>query len=128
MKANELMLGDWIKLPQVLVDYSPARVDEINDKGCIADGWPLLNDEIQPIPLTAEILEKNGWNEYLMYYHLPIDQQQYMRYYPHNGSLCRFYEYKNGTLEKVAEVNAINYVHLLQHALRLCGIEKDIEL
>lgn len=128
MKANELMLGDWIKLPQVLADYSPARVDEINDKGCIAGGWPLLNDEIQPIPLTVGILEKNGWNEWHMYYHLPIDQQQHMQYYPHDGRLRRYYKHKNGSLEQVFEVNAINYVHELQHALRLCGIEKEIEL
>ena len=76
-------------------------------------------DGVWPIPLTAKILEKNGFR----FNNLPMEQywQQYgLRLYLSGhgyGINCG----ENVSLH-------IDYVHQLQHALRLCGIEKEIEL
>ena len=71
-------------------------------------------DYLDPIPLTAEILEKN--------FPEPTDG---LTWFPEEGGFnCHTYVPK-------CEINAFGlfkYVHQLQHALRLCGIEKTIEL
>lgn len=116
------MIGDW-----VLYKGEPIMVWEIDDYynriNTEPDGYNAITcveiSDIKPIPLTAEILEKNGFE----FNNLPMEQcwQQYgLRLYlsghgygincGENVSLC------------------IDYVHELQHALRLCGIDKEIEL
>ena len=71
-------------------------------------------DYLDPIPLTAEILEKN--------FPEPTDG---LTWFPEEGGFnCHTYVPK-------CEINAFGlfkYVHQLQNALRLCGIEKTIEL
>ena len=81
-------------------------------------------DDIEPIPLTAEILEKNGFVGELC----------------SNGIDYVSEEYKLRIICKTNDVGWTIYanhfgldkkdvfVHELQHALRLCGIEKEIEL
>ncbi len=71
-------------------------------------------DYLDPIPLTAEILEKN--------FPEPTDG---LTWFPEEGGFnCHTYVPK-------CEINAFGlfkYVHQLQNALRLCWIEKTIEL
>ena len=66
MKKSELKLGDW-----VLVGGSPIKIDELVER---IDELTVYDDEtneienysyddLSPIPLTEEILEKNGWKE-----------------------------------------------------------------
>ena len=68
----------------------------------------------QPVLLTQEILEKN--------FPEPTDG---LTWYPEEGGFnCHTYVPK-------CEINAFGlfkYVHQLQHALRLCGIDKEIDL
>ena len=52
MKATELMIGDWIVKPSGHI-RTMDRAEFSND-----DAW---FEDIKPIPLTPEILEKNGW-------------------------------------------------------------------
>ena len=71
MKANELMIGDWVwynnqphQIRQLGIfgenrdgdDYPAVCVGKPNGVGLI-----LERNEIEPIPLTPEILEKNGF-------------------------------------------------------------------
>lgn len=74
-----------------------------------------LND-IKPIPLTEEILVKNGFKHSM----------------PHNdwtNADCNFYLYEGGNGYRISNTDIkLDYVHQLQHLLRLCGIEKEIEL
>ena len=66
MKANELMLGDWVQCtywhnPHILQVYELKRVGDDELKIVVVeDALPLVFQEvyIEPIPLTAEILEK----------------------------------------------------------------------
>ena len=63
MKASELMIGDWV-LDKTVSD-KPVQVEQINEQnvhyqrgnGYMSAGVELL----EPIPLTAEILEQNGF-------------------------------------------------------------------
>lgn len=108
MKANELMIWDWVYIEQG-DELAPIKVS------CIMED---NNTEwLHPIPLTAEILEKNGWDEEWI-----------------NGGWC--YNHK---LRFLLSLNLnkdsfylsitnhgvyIHYVHELQHALRLCGLNE----
>lgn len=129
MKVTDLMVGDW-----VLDGTQIAQITSITFGGVIeTTAHENSNIEvIEPIPLTAEILVKNGWIENpdipiaVIYYtqkfndgddgllwdfDVRIDCDPYGDYHlMHNGvSFCY-----------------VNYVHELQHALRLCGITREI--
>lgn len=76
-------------------------------------------NEIEPVPLTPEILEKNGFR----YNDMPLIQgwEQFGLTLYHGG---------NGYLINCGQNIAmkINAVHQLQNALTLCGISKEIKL
>ena len=136
MKANELMIGDWVTFADLEKDEAiiPIQIGSIefgsvwafidHDKG--AD--ELDFEGIAPIHLMPEILEKNGWVKFQMYYRLRIDDTQYLEWYPHEGRLQRLYIHKDNSREVVFTVSGLSYTHELQHALRLCGIDKEIVL
>ena len=113
MKANELMIGDW-----VLINDTPRKIQSVNgvDDEIMADDelYTLAEDryhsedKVTGIPLTPEILEKNG-NE------LSIGPSG-------------LYQGAISGVNCHIEFNIIKYVHELQHALSLCGIEKNITI
>jgi len=130
MKLEELMIGDWVHCPQ-LVD----KVEE-DDGNCQVKQLHVANldvysfkelkyDEIEPIPITPEILEKNGFERFpsskIISYSdcditLDYDGNEHVWYF----SAC------NDDVD--ISIITISYVHELQHALRLCKIDKDIKL
>lgn len=141
MKANEIQIGDWVystfsKLPckvtyLKLHESGYASVETTNVLG-VKD----INS-LSPIPITAEILEKNGFvpkfldgclTEYLIYKDI-VDglHEMYMRIAYFNTEekehKLECFDCRTGGCQIW-----IKYVHQLQHALRLCGIEKEIEL
>ena len=89
---------------------------------------------LQPIPLTVEILEKN---EFIKYNEVsdtpPYDKdEEGNMYYSFKGE-HKFWGWWQPNNVYFIPVNAmidleIKYVHELQHALRLCGIDKEIEI
>ena len=131
MKASELMIGDWVMVcPWDETPWKPKKITDINfhswegvdfcdDVG--VEGWDELSlDQIKPIPLTKEILEKNGfvkddtWDEWVHFT---------------NGIIIDFTLLVDEDGFRLDIPNArINYVHELQHALKLCGINKEITL
>lgn len=150
MKANELMIGDWVKLK----DGGPLQMEDVSGTGMFkkwtSDGEymiPYSYDEIEPIPLTPEILEKNGFikdkdkKTIGTTYHILIPTG-----YEANSYTIQITLYKEpicgvSVLLKIwgwippyqGGINDIHlcgakYVHELQHALRLCKIEKEIVL
>lgn len=128
MKANELMIGDWVRSPKNADgDFYAAQVCEIMQGEehyyCNIPG-PDGNDSIRcdylsPIPLTREILEKNGWKEAVLR-HWNIEEDFALEK-GEDGNMFWF-------LRGVSLVCSLNFVHELQHALRLCGVEKEITL
>lgn len=142
MRANELMLGDFVFHEK----YGNAIIETIdNDFGdnpsvkLISENikhkegykygycWCDL-DEIFPIPLTPEILEKSGLehNKGEMYYHGKLMYHHESKYV----SICYgANNYWHLHINNGCDFSkAIKYVHELQHALKLCGIGIEITL
>jgi len=81
---------------------------------------------VRPIPLTPEILEKNGWENSAP----DVWQKEYggLVFYWENGTR-RFGMNDFRHLQEQWEIHLrIMHTHELQHALRLCGIEHEITL
>lgn len=130
LNCRTFMIGDWviyngkpIKVENVcedFINYSP-------DIPYVQEEFYIEQDELEPIPLTEEILEKNGIKR------SSYDGKIYGKY---------FSEDEHGRLEisvngddiwwsincEEYHILKLNFVHELQHALRLCGINKEIEL
>lgn len=133
MKANELMIGDWVQ------DITPVVIDAISNEDICTyrdeNGYITANpSNLKPIPLTAEILEKNGFKHYLIaekgfkreewtlsddYYDIVISEW--------SDSIWVF-RYECTEMNTPHEQRTFSYVHNLQHALRECGIDKTIEI
>lgn len=141
MKANELkvadlMVGDWV------ICYHPSRLKSFEkvsvgllhtmqeqEYGHIKEDSPLFRI-VEPIPLTPEILEKNDilYEKQSYYYVIEDDKDLECTYY--------IQQVLQGDWVLGVDIGAydcsvfarVKYVHQLQHALRLCGINKEIEL
>ena len=148
MKANELMIGDWVQISapckyhgaigriRTLIDHKDdetAYFKVFLRSNTIHIGIEdICSDDIKPIPLTAEILEKNGFEMVLDKDKLPTYRIKWTR--NPNLYLTIFtgldgYWNPVGYGVTIAGVNGvIDYVHQLQHAMKLCGINKEIVL
>ena len=127
MKTQDLMIGDLVTFKDCQNDANPiiVKIWQINADGdalAFVDGWNALDeisidDEVVGIPLTPEILEKNGF----IYNESPFVQgwEQYGLTLTAGGDGFRISCGQNVSM-------TIDSVHELQHALRLCGIEKEI--
>ena len=96
---------------------------------------PFLIEEIEPIPITPEILEKNGFvankhvYPYPYYEYIEEDKLKIGFAFPQGNRTSYKEPWVYIDSERVfVEHLPCMFVHLLQHALRLCGIEKTIEL
>ena len=111
------MVNDW-----VANQYgTPIQIYSTGDNGAYANTgdtlWVFEDNEYkpQPIPLTPEILEKNGWKE-TEYWHEYEDGNTIIQY-----SLSNIWGIINGI---EIEHFKCEYVHQLQHLLRLCGLDE----
>lgn len=136
MKATELMIDDWVFNTH---NNKPEQVQEVLtgndiDYAVMLDYRDIYNeDDIEPIPLTTEILEKNGLekrcsDELVLFDNSKIDttgEYIIIRYFVNTQRvwLCKGI----GVDENEIRINC-QYVHELQHALRLANINKEIVL
>lgn len=143
MNANEIMIGDWLRHRwtccntgrEVVMDFQLAAIQKIGESlYAWSKGGNAGNiEDIEPIPLTDEILEKNGFAEDEMFHtgmrFRQADNGTGIVYEVYWDSMGFFLEI-SANIFQIGEFskNGIKYVHQLQHALRLCGIEKDIVL
>ena len=127
MRATELMIGDWVEVIQS--DHLKfVQVGEIHRTSIITKPAEYEEEEIdlqniKSIPLTSKILEKNVFKKRNKYYYITIENKD-TRY-------CVEYdtESKKLTVNNVwFVINEVRYVHELQHAMKLCGIDINIEL
>lgn len=111
MTAKELMLGDWVLMASSPVEEKKHTCIALVDILHIAQG-----KECEPIPLTPEILELNRIDGY------KEDVNEMCRCYPNSmGEFFNFEYTYNGTMMLSM---AFEYVHELQHALRLCVLNE----
>lgn len=121
MEAKELMIGDWVRLK---LSQHDTKVTNIGGSYVFTKAVrPIRYDEIEPVPLTPEILEKNGFKKYDELYRLDITEGTFVNV--DFKSKEPFVSVHN-TCYRATPI--CRYLHQLQHALRLCGIEKEITL
>ena len=123
MKAKDLMLGDAVLTPKGINYVLRLRYDEIW-VGDIVALSRFFEEDLQPIPLTPEILDKFGPSD-----NVKLDGCEDFRewFIKGEGRTIVIFEEKPSKSYLVGGIQ-IHYVHELQHFLRLCGIEKEIEL
>lgn len=130
MKIKELTIGDWFHNNYTNENYQvwPTFLSQATNYGKRLDAT-FEDINITPIPLTKEILMNNGFRiifegelhttyfQDIESFHVEvkIDCINYIKLSMSNGLGYRV------TIE-------CKYVHLLQHAFRLCGITKEIVL
>lgn len=123
MKANELMTGDYVRYKRTKEIIWVFEID--SDRNVInnePDGYNsetnISIDDIEPIPLTPEILVNNGWVRRCM------TDPNWMAVYE-NKSYPDIWEGTDGNLTvTIGLVDVqIHSSHELQHALRLCGLD-----
>ena len=116
MKVNEVMLGDIVS-----VSGRPIHVTL-----AVLNNW---SDSIEPIPITKELLEKNGAEDYGFkdFYECNcidgritlINDKDYMNSNNEWRAIIR-----NEHYERIA-VCELTYLHELQALLRICKIEHE---
>ena len=104
------MIGDWV--------YNSYHKKNINwwysDMVC-PNGLIVTGRDIKPIPLTPKILKKNRWKETEYWYEYK------------DGNTIIQYSLSNiwGIINEIEiEHFKCEYVHQLQHLLRLCGLDE----
>lgn len=126
MNAKDLMLGDWVQQTDPIHNGEPMQVKELriihcqdgNDIYLVCDETADVSEElIAPIPLSAHILL--GINRCPnMSIHLDS------RLTEESGEY--WYELLIHNDEGIALALQLRYVHELQHAMRLCGIDNEV--
>ena len=116
IRCRALMVGDWccdqhgfpMQITTVGDDYAYATFE-----GNEGDPWEFddKDDQPQPIILTPEILEKNGWwyDVEDMWLHDEVD--------------CGIERWKGFQCYNISQIKLYS-VHQLQQILRLCGLNK----
>ena len=136
MKATELMIGDKVKVKVLsqITDTYVLHTWTANDYS--------RDIQVKPIPLTPEILEKNGW-----YYGLTSNEEDaeyclggchYDRHWCYDegaGSISLIFPNDTDGGELIIDDQSFNrhlnlvfcdtlHVHELQRELRLCGLNE----
>lgn len=138
MKANELscrdlMVGDWVRIK---ITQHNTTVTNIDANSVYTEAaFPIRYDEIEPIPLTSEILEKNGFKPYIPEGHLETVYACQDISKAVANELYALWPHQDGSFYLLLRVDGkdvvrmdVHYIHKLQHALKLCEIKKTIEL
>ena len=144
LKISDLSVGDWVgfemanlsiegddiatafvekikkpaRIKSILGDQDLilAEVDNVDNFGTIY----LKIEHILPVPITAEILEKNGISK-------TYESDEYAVYKGEGINVTEYYT-ELWKFEKGCNRLMIRNVHQLQHALRLAGVDKEINL
>lgn len=132
MKPNELMFDDYITVAHTHRQPSTEKVYGIGQTHVLikmSSGiYSFEYERIQPIPITEDFLLKNGFRKkefkdhnVLMIFNLGMSIVKVETGWFINVSKA------NEHLHNFTEVSVIiNYVHELQHILKLIGIEKEV--
>ena len=148
MDIKSLMVGDWVlmkpfpnsePIPNQIVgiEYNSWEGADYCDWVNCKEWGELSLNEIEPIPLTKEILEKIGFTDVI---NPPYKER--VLHHVIDGYCVKINVVNkdaNMIITPLAERTLVrrradfifpnpDYVHELQHAMRICGISKEIEL
>ena len=137
LKISDLSVGDWVKCDSKIYQLTSISNDgevelEFDDEYNYRCRGASV-DDLKPIPITAEILEKNGWWVGRMHATLRVDEHIDLEYYFHEHQLRKWYCGKDEreNHQVISEITMrcqCRYIHQLQYALRLAGVDKEINL
>ena len=131
---RDLMIGDWVYYKdkkQIACRVISIIGNYIRFDNGTPQDWMSDVKNFTPIPITAEVLEKNGF-EYKeadetcateAFHHWHLDGS---RFAIDDDSWWR--SVKDGELHVKFGGFPLKYLHELQHALRLAGIDKEITI
>lgn len=131
INIKELAVGNWVKFP-----YGIDKIDELcmwANYAAPATNRPVHVLRLEPIEITPEILEKNGFefhsfmSDYPADYVIAVGKYKVKVNHLDDENLWCFTLYYNENIRVVHQFN-IRFVHQLQNVLTLCGIDKEIEL
>lgn len=135
---KDIMVGDWVQYGE-----NPTVKTRVLAISSVDNGkhWHIIAEPetansmrivamhaVEPIPLAADILERNGWS------YNNEDAKYAAETWVGNGLMLQ----ENGVGYRIVVVSdyddedtndtqfVITYIHQLQHALRLAGIDKEI--
>ena len=133
MKITEIQIGDWVynkfhKKPIRITPYDFFTHGHRSDgeQYLLGNSKPAIGRDYDPIPITTEILEKNGFLPKDGYYCM-VDDYFGVSIDEYSDSIWRV-EYESLEMNLPISRVLISYVHELQHFLALIGISKQIVL
>ncbi len=145
IKAEDLRIGDLVIVNEncSLEQGTIGKVSEVRstplykeNEGSIGlkpisnDRWPygVLCRNIDPIPLTPEILEKNGWKKRTEgWYFMMISKYMYLSVeFGYENGIRVFL--KRTTDGLYVKLNVANNVHELQHILWALGLDANLKI
>ncbi len=140
MKSKELMIDDWVYIQHNGKASHYGKVTALLSSGTIEteiNGSLALSSSVEPILLTPEILKKNGFSYCILdggYYFYAEEL-----YSNQTVEIILFHvdsEFNSSQLnicytnddDTILHLMDCNFVHELQHAFRVCKIDKEIVL
>ena len=131
MNISEIKIGDWFEFSE-----GQGQINLIYGDTVIIDGYQLNIAELDPIPLTKEILRKNKfylWKHYKDKNNIGYEFFEYSHPSFDNLILRCFTAENNNTFylydcnEEPIKVN-FTYVHQLQHLLWAIGLDDNLKI
>lgn len=124
IKIFELSVGDWVRHTFYEDNLQIKMIDGESERLLVKKGLMSVSchlNHFKPIPLTPEILEKNGFEIV----------EEYADFQLYGSPECSIF-FTKGTVRYRLETPQASVVcwnvHQLQNALRLAGVEKKIEV
>ena len=139
IKAEDLRIGDLVRYGQQVY-----TIQAVNANGAVcfaeSDLLPVECSILDPIPITTEILEKNGWKfkkiSFENYYYkvlsciLDLFVESNERGVLSVGYFITIYDtyFKSSHVHMEYCTNNINYIHELQHVLWAFGVDANFKI
>lgn len=120
MKVTDLMVGDWV----ICNHYQDKPFTK---QFGVADFAKGEYEFCEPIPLTEEILDDNNFFQDHKYFTFGITKETRIVLKRINEEDNKWYAGVITVFDEIGHAY-VHHIHQLQHLLRLCGIEKEIEL
>ena len=136
MDIKSLMIGDWVynkhhnKNIQITpYDFFTHTHNEFGEQSLSPHSKPIFGMDLEPIPITPKILEKNGFR-------IIFEGELHKTYFQDIYDFAVEIKIDCIGFTKLSMSNGLDYmvvieckhIHQFQHALKLCGINKEIEL
>ncbi len=127
MKAKELKIGDIVSFkgtPVKVIHIDPPYIYALDEEDVVVGSHENCNN-FDPIPLTEEILEKNGWCWDERNCDWRLAGLAIAPYELNGKEHMAVYAYSNQDLVNIYDSD---YVHELQHLLWALGIDDDLKI